>query len=196
VTRSGRRTGLWDREGLTLVELMVAITMFGVAVAVIFGFLTNSRRSYSNMSSRVEYQQGTRAVLTLMSGEIRSAGCDPLDMNFNTFPLADATTIQCRSDLDGDGVIETVEPAEDVTYTWDAVAQELRRDNGSGAQTVLRGVTALDLRYFDEDGAELAVRPLSADDRARVRCVQVDITGITERGEPLRYVTRVNARNG
>ncbi len=185
-----------DRSGLSLVELMVAITMFGIVVVVIFGFLTNSRRSYSTMSARVEYQQSARAVLSLISSEIRSAGCDPTSAGFNSFPLAAADAFQCRRDLDGDGIIETVEPAEDVAYAWDAAAGELTRNNGSGAQVIMRGVTSVDLRYFDANGAELAARPLNADDRARIRSVQIDITGLSERGEPLRYVTRVNARNG
>ncbi len=169
--------------------------MFGVAVAVIFGFLTNSRRSYSSMSTRVEYQQGVRAVLGLMSTELRTAGCDPAESGFETFALADAQQFQCRMDLDGDGVIETVEPAEDVTYTYDAAADQLLRDSGSGPQLILRDVTAVDFRYFDAAGTEMAVRPLSAAERANVRFVEVVLSGLTERQEPVSYTTRVFVRN-
>lgn len=194
--RVTRAVNSCDRRGLSLVELMVAIAMFGVAVAVIFGFLTNSRRSYSDMSAQVEYQQAARAVLGLMTREIRSAGCDPTEAGFDDFAVADAQSFQCRMDLDGDGVIEVVEPAEDVVYSYDAVADELLRDPGTGPQAVLRGVLALDFRYFDETGTELAARPLSAADRARVRFVEIDITGETERRAPVTYVTRVFVRNG
>lgn len=185
-----------DRRGLSLVELMVAITMFGIVIVVVFSFLTNSRRSYSDMSARVEQQQGVRAVLALMTREIRSAGCDPALAGFNVFQVADAAQFQCRMDLDGDGALEVTEPAEDVTYAFDAAAGELTRNPGSGPQTLLRGVTGVEFRYFDAAGVELAARPLIPDDRDRVRFVQIDIRGLSERGEPLNYVTRVFVRNG
>jgi len=187
---------LTDRRGLTLVEMMVAIAMFGVAMGVIFGFMTRSRRSYTDMSARVEYQQNVRGVLGLVSREVRSAGCDPAGAGFNTFPLADATSFQCRMDLDGDGTIEAVEPAEDVSYTYVANNRELLRDSGSGAQVILRNVTAVDFRYFDAAGVELASRPLIAADRAQIRFVEINIAGESEQGEPLNYVTRVFVRNG
>jgi prepilin-type N-terminal cleavage/methylation domain-containing protein len=184
------------RAGMTLVEMMVAIAMFGVVMTVVFGFLTNSRRSYSHMSQRVEFQQSARAVLDLITGEIRSAGCDPLSAGFTRFVSAAATGLECRMDLDGDGAIEVTEPAEDVSYAYDAGRRELSRNNGAGAQVVLRNVTAVDFRYFDATGAEIAARPLTAANRARIRSVLVDITGVSNRDEPLRFTTRVNVRNG
>lgn len=191
-----RRTPLVDRRGLTLVEMMVAIAMFGVAMGVIFGFLTRSRRSYTDMSARVEYQQNVRGVLGLISREVRSAGCDPGEAGFNVFPLADATSFQCRMDLDGDRVIEAVEPAEDVSYTYVPGNRELLRDSGAGAQVILRNVTAVDFRYFDAAGVELAARPLIAADRDRIRFVEINLSGESKQGEPLTYVTRVFVRNG
>jgi prepilin-type N-terminal cleavage/methylation domain-containing protein len=190
--RSPRRL---SRAGMTLVELMVAISMFAVVTTVIFTFLTNSRASYSDMSARVGFQQGARAVLGLMSTELRTSGCNATGAAFEKFAVAGAQTYECRMDLDASGGITVTEPAEDVTYTYDAGNRELLRNSGGGAQVVLRGVTALDFRYFDADGAELTARPLSAANRARIRSVQIDITGTTDRGEIARYVTRVNSRN-
>ena len=184
------------RRGLTLVELMVAIAAFGVAMTVVYTFMTNSRRHYTRMSQRVEYQQAARAVLNLMAREVRSAGCDPAQAGFAHLPLADATALQLRMDLNGNGAIEVTEPAEDVTYTFVGGNNELTRDSGAGAQTVLRNVTALDFRYFDAGGNALTTLPLSAADRQLVRFVEIDITGRSDRGEPLRYVTRVFVRNG
>ncbi len=193
------RTGtVWaraDRAGMTLVELMVAISIFAVVTAVIFTFLTNSRASYSDMSSRVEFQQATRAVLGLMSAELRTAGCNPNDATFERFAWAGADAYECRMDLNGTKAIEITEPAEDVRYAFNPATHELIRNNGAGGQVILRNITALDVRYFDPTGVELA-RPLSAANRARIRSVQIDISGTTERGEPVRYVTRVNVRNG
>jgi len=183
------------RAGMTLVELMVAISIFGVVTAVIFTFLTNSRASYSDMSTRVEFQQAARAVLELMATEIRTAGCNPNDAAFERFPWAAAQSYQCRMDLNGNKAIEVTEPAEDVSYAYNAGAHELVRNSGAGGQVILHNVTGLDFRYFDVAGVELA-RPVTVANRARIRSVQIDISGTTERGEPVRYVTRVNVRNG
>ena len=74
-----------DRRGMTLVEMMVALVLFGVIMGVVFSFLVNSRRSYTSISERVEYQQSARAVLSLVTREIRSAGCDPLEIGFDSY---------------------------------------------------------------------------------------------------------------
>jgi prepilin-type N-terminal cleavage/methylation domain-containing protein len=181
---------------MTLVEMMVVLAIFAVVMTVIISFLVQSRRSYSDMSQRVEYQQAVRATLTLLSREIRSAGCDPLNAGFDRFPVANEDQLRFRMDLDGDGAIEIVEPAEDVQYVWQAAQQELTRDSGSGAQTILRNVTGLNFSYFDADGAPLGPPPLPAADRARIRYVEIAITGESDRGESLSYTTRVLVRNG
>jgi prepilin-type N-terminal cleavage/methylation domain-containing protein len=65
------------RSGMTLVELMISLVIFGVVIAVVFGFLTESRRSYTATRQKAQYQQGLRAVMSLVTREVRSAGCDP-----------------------------------------------------------------------------------------------------------------------
>jgi type II secretory pathway pseudopilin PulG len=180
---------------MTMVEMMVVLAIFAVVMTVIITFLAHSRRSYTNMSQRVEYQQAVRATLNLLSREIRSAGCDPTSLGFDRFPVAEDNRLQCRMDLDGDGTIEVVEPAEDVLYWWRPDLQELTRNSGVGAQTILRNVTALNFSYFDADGNLLGPPPLSADDRAQIRFVEIDITGESDRGEPINYATRVLVRN-
>jgi prepilin-type N-terminal cleavage/methylation domain-containing protein len=185
-----------DRRGMTLTEMMVSLAIFAVAMAVVFTFLVNSRRSYSDVSERVEYQQAMRGAITLISGELRTAGCDPLDTGFDRFTLADASQFQCRMDLDGDGTISVTEPAENAFYQYLPASQELTRDSGNGPQTILRNVLAFNVAYFDATGNLLGPLPLSAGDRETIRIVEITITGESDRGEPVNYVTRVLVRNG
>ena len=35
-----------NRHGMTLVELMISLSIFGIVMGVIFGFLTGARNSY------------------------------------------------------------------------------------------------------------------------------------------------------
>ena len=184
----------FDRRGLTFTELMIALSIFGVIMVVIFGFLTGARNSYSDTRERAQYQQSMRAVMSLVTREIRSTGCDPTEMGFDYFGVADSDRISCRMDLNADRDFADTGPDENITYTL--VAGNLVRNNGTGDQVILRGVQALNFTYFDEAGVQIAATPLSAANRALVRFVGIDIQGETSRGEPVTYTTRIALRNG
>lgn len=185
---------LLDRTGLTFTELMIALAIFGVIMAVIFGFMSGARNSYSDTRERVQYQQSLRAVISLLTREIRSTGCDPGETGFDYFTVADTDQITCRMDLNGDGDVNDVGPDETISYS--VVAGNLIRNNGTGNQVILRGVQGLNLTYFDADGNQIGAVPLSAANRALVRFVGINIQGVTDRGEPVAYATRVSLRNG
>jgi prepilin-type N-terminal cleavage/methylation domain-containing protein len=184
------------RQGTTLVELMMTLAIFGVVLGVVFSFLVGTRNSYTDTRERVQYQQSLRAVISLLTREIRSTGCDPLDAGFDMFTVADVNQIGCQMDLNGDADCADSGPDESVVYVFDAATGTLSRDVGAGAQVILRGLTGVTFSYFDEDGLALAGTPLNATDRANVSYVEVNLVGESERGEPIHYVTRVLVRNG
>ena len=183
-----------DRNGLTFTELMIALSIFGVIMIVLFGFLTGARNSYSDTRERAQYQQTMRAVISLVTREIRSTGCDPGDAGFDYFAIADATQLQCRMDMNGDSDIADMGPDEDITYSL--VGEDLVRNNGSGDEVIMRGVQNLTFTYFDDAGNQMLAVPLTAANRALIRYVGINIQGETERGEPVTYTTRIALRNG
>ena len=186
----------FDRRGMTLVELIVALALFAVITAVVIGFLTGSRRTYDATSDRAQYQQSLRAVFSLLAREIRSAGCDPAETGLDRLVACEDGVLRCRMDLDGDGSTLDLNPDEDIRYVYDAANEQLLRTTASGTITILRGVTSLQFRYFEDDGTPLLGTPLSADDRDRVRFVDIDIAGELPSGEPVSYATRIYLRNG
>jgi type II secretory pathway component PulJ len=167
---------------------MISLAIFGVIMGVLFGFLVGARNSYSDTREKAQYQQSMRAVMSLITREIRSAGCDPLDdgFNFDKFGVADAGQLQVRMDLNGDMDIVDIGPDENVSYAF--AGGNLTRDNGNGPQVILRGIQAFTFTYFD------AV--LSAANRDLVRFVGINIQGQTDQGEPVTYSTRIALRNG
>lgn len=185
-----------DRRGLTLVELMISLSIFGIVVGVVFAFMVDARDSYTSTRERVQTQQGMRAVMTLMTRELRAAGCDPTGAGFETFSVATSNALQCRADLNGDGDVLDQIPDETVTYAFNAATGELIRADGAVAMTILRGMTNMNFTYFDANGVVLGAVPLSALDRALVRFVEVQMDGETERGEQVNYTARVALRNG
>jgi len=174
----------------------VALAIFAVISTVVIGFLTSSRQTYNTTSDRAHYQQSMRAVFSLMTRELRSAGCDPAEAGINGLEVADDTTLRCRMDLDGDGSTLGTAPDEDVTYDYDVGQAELIRTSATGTLTILRDVQLVQFTYFDEDGNMLATTPLSAADREMVRFVDIAIDGELRDGEPVTYSTRVFVRNG
>jgi len=182
------------RQGMTLTELMISLSIFGVIMAVIFGFLSGARSSYGDTRERVQYQQSMRAVMSLVTREIRSTGCDPNEVGFDYFAIADNGQLECRMDLNADSDFTDLGPDENIRYTF--LAGDLIRNDGTGDQVILRGVQALTFTYFDREGNQLATVPLNATDRALIRFVDINIQGETQRGEPVVYNTRVALRNG
>jgi prepilin-type N-terminal cleavage/methylation domain-containing protein len=183
------------RAGMTVVELMVALVIFGVIIGVVFGFLTESRQSYTSTRQKAQYQQGLRAVMSLVTREVRSAGCDPAGAGFERFPTATATSFRCRMDLNGDTDAADTNPDEDVTYAFNAGTGELTRNVGGGDVVILRGLTNLTFNYYDDDGNLLNALPLSATDRADIRAVDLIMSGETDKHEPMTYSTRIAVRN-
>jgi Tfp pilus assembly protein PilV len=181
---------------MTLVELMVSLVIFGVIIAVVFGFLTESRRSYQSTRQKAQYQQGLRAVMSLVTRDVRSAGCDPAGAGFERFPAGGVQAFRCRMDLNGDGDVTDTGPDEDVAYTFDANTGELSRAVAGGAAVVImRGLQNCTFNYYDNQGAVLGNVPLNATDRARIMAVDLVIAGETERQDPVHYSTRVAVRN-
>lgn len=191
-----KRQGGLDRQGMTLVEMMISVSIFAVVLGVVMGFMTTSGRSYSATRERVQAQQSMRAVVSLLTKEVRSTGCDPNSVGFDRFLVADDDVLRCQMDLNGDSDVTDTAPDESVTYSFNAATGELSRDGGSGAIVILRGLTSVTFTYRDGDGNLLGAVPLSAVDRFEVRYVDVAISGQTDTGEPVDYTARVALRNG
>ncbi len=185
-----------NRQGMTLVELMISLSIFGVVMGVIFGFLTGARTSYQETRERAQYQQSMRAVMSLVTREVRSSGCDPSGAGFEPVAVAAARTLQCAADLNGDGDVTDTAPDESVTYFFNAATGELLRFDGATAMVILRDLNDLTFSYFDATGTALNGMPLNALDRALVRYVEMTLDGETRYGEPVTYTTRVALRNG
>jgi len=196
MNKSRRNKKHLDRRGLTMVELVISMSIFGIVMGVVFSFLVGARNSYEETRERAQYQQSVRAVMSLITREVRSTGCDPSSAGFEPFSVATTAGLQCSMDLNGDGDTTDLAPDETVTYAFNPAAGELMRFDGVVVMTILRGVNNMTFTYFNAAGAVLGAVPLNAMDRALVRYVEVMIDGVTDKGEPVTYTTRIAVRNG
>ncbi len=182
-------------SGLTLVELMVSILIFGIMMTVIFSVFTTSNRLYWSVSERSELQMNTRTAIDALAQEIRSAGCDPNGSGIIGILTANADTIRVQSDLNSNGTIETAEPSEDVTYYFDPANETLVRDPGTGPQAIVQDVTNVTFTYINAANNPILTLPLPPDSIPRIRSIAITITTESRRGGEVSYATRIALRN-
>jgi type IV pilus assembly protein PilW len=109
------KTGLSKKSnsaGFTLIELMIAITIFGIASAAIYATYQHQQNSYLTQEQVADMQQNLRAALFFVTRDFKMAGYDPSEraeapLDSNNI----ARVAECRFayDANEDGVIQTNE---------------------------------------------------------------------------------------
>lgn len=60
-----------NRRGFTLVELIIALVVFGIVGMSLYQLLVNNQRIYTEQTQRVQVNESARAVISLLPGELR-----------------------------------------------------------------------------------------------------------------------------
>lgn len=137
--------------GATLVEMLVAIVLFGVLGSVLGGSFLASRDAVKVARETHDLNEEARVALNRMSRELRQASA--LTAVGGT---TGSTSVTFQVDFNGNGVIDAsaVDP-EVLTYSWDGSKILLTANNTSGTpvtQPILSGkVNAFSLDYFSND---------------------------------------------
>jgi len=182
---------------MTLLEVLVTTTILGIVLLVVTGIFLSSTRLQSKTARRSEIQMSSQQGLALMSTEIRQAGADPAEPPIGLAAIVSARVdlVRVRADLNGDGVLQTAEPSEDVTYSFDSATRSILRNPGSGAEVLVPNVDSLAFTYLDEANLPLTPLPLSTADAARVRAIEITLTAEDRDSRPVTHTTRVALRN-
>jgi len=186
---------LRDQSGFTLVELMVAMSIFLLILVGIFQVFDPSSRAYSTTERKVNVQQNGRVAMDAMSRQIRMAGYFPENIDAdNTNDLANSVQVATESalsiagDLDGSGASNVFTFCRTNAGLWRVkgpigVAASYTCPSGNNADLVAESVTGLSFAYFDVnnnpipspptgpyslDGQGLAAVPSFANTTARV----------------------------
>lgn len=136
---------------MTLTELLVSLALVGVLATAALGVLEQGQRAWATGAARVESQQSARVALARLVADVRAAGFG--GDGFDAVAVAEPERIVLQQDWDGDGAIA----ATGERVIWRLAGSTLRRDAGGGAQPIVNGVRAFELRYFDARGVVTAV---------------------------------------
>jgi type II secretion system protein J len=173
-----------NNSGYTLIEVMLVIAIFALAMGGIYTVFTSVNRSCTNSEVSAEVMQHMRTGIEFMEQDIRMAGLDRFDSAdagfewvAGTYPTQ--TGLRFTADRNDDGVINDTD-FERITYRYVAATQRLEQClyEGTAAQDwdiVAENVTSFQFSYFDEDDLPIAA-PVSNADTPRIRTVQVTMT--------------------
>jgi type IV pilus assembly protein PilW len=170
-------------NGFSLVELLVATAIGLVVLGAMYSVFTMQNKTFSKQEQIVEMHQNARAAMDMMSREIRMAGYDPVEVNFDSNPsnnfsgvTANSSQLQIQADLDGNGAIDAASK-ENIVYAFDAGNKKITRNIGAGAQSFAENVDSFTFAYLDGSGNVTAAL-------TSVRQIRITITGRTAKPDP------------
>ena len=179
--------GTKNSAGFTLVELLIALALGLVVLTSVSSAFISQRKTYDAQEQMTEMIQGTRAVMEIITREVKLAGFDPQKgisghTNVAGIPYS-ATQLELRADLDGDGTASASDSNELIIYTHDGTNLELDRNAGqawSGARLLAENIQAFTFTYWKSDGTEV----LATADEADIRQIKITITARTAKPDP------------
>ena len=181
-------------RGFTLVELLVALLIGGVAVAAELALFRLHGQVARRTQAELTANAGAAWALSIVGRDLELAGTDPARAGVVALSQAGRDHLVLDQDYDGDGAIDA-SSAERVTISWSAQGGgRLLRALGRQSMNIATEVPAAGflVRYFDAAGAELPVPPageLDAASAAAVRRVALELVVIERWGVSRSRVT-------
>jgi type IV pilus assembly protein PilW len=153
---------MWPRafgrqDGFTLVELMVAMSIFLLILVGIFQVFDPSRNAYQVSERKLDVQQNARVAMDRMARQLRMTGYFPENLIANpTNPLSNSIQVATDSGISVAGDLDELGASSAYTF---CLSGGLRRVSGAigaagsytcgSGQLMAESVTALRFAYFD-----------------------------------------------
>ncbi|CAN2039895.1 type IV pilus assembly protein PilW [Candidatus Magnetomoraceae bacterium gMMP-15] len=138
-------------QGFTLVEFMIAMTIGLILLELISSTFFSQRKTYDVQQNVAGMVRTARAVMDIMSREIRMAGYDPTGAGFDGI-VYDTEKLKISADLNGNGSTDDI--FENITYFYDNINFEITKNTGTNVQVLAENIQLFDFVYLDDDGNE------------------------------------------
>lgn len=172
------------KNGFTIIELVVAMALTSMLIAVVAMAFTGQSRSYNTQQDVVSLQQDLRSALQLIAKEIRMAGYDPTGNANAAIVTANATNLRFTQDIGGgvggvsDG--DTSDANEDVRYAISTSGALGRETGGAGGlQPVAENIDRLAFEYYMDNGTW--TQAPAAADLDDIRAVKIMVLGHSDK---------------
>jgi prepilin-type N-terminal cleavage/methylation domain-containing protein len=157
----------FNAKGITLIELLIALVIFGMVVAGIYRLFIAQSKAYTVQDQIVDVQQNIRSAMEILLKDLRMAGCDDDNINSTViiitpivYPLKDDSITVNYEYYDKADLISPYKKYA-VSYWRDAANSRLIRqldiNDAAGSQEILlENVDAFNSIYgvdTNEDGA-------------------------------------------
>lgn len=166
-----------NERGFTLVELLSAMALSGFILTSLSATFIFQSRTFDAQEQVAEMVQTARAVMDMVSREVRMAGYNPGGASFYGIELHNSE-LRIRSDLNGDG--DTNDPNEYIVYTYDSANGRINRHNSNISMTAepfAENISDASVDYLDGDGN-------AAGSSDAIRQVLISITAKTQKPDP------------
>lgn len=167
------------KKGITLIELIIAVTLFSILGSVVLWVFVVGLRSWDSGRNRADIRQSVNMALERMTRELSQA---------SEITTAKAGNITFQADLDQNGTAETI--TFDVTN-----ADNLERTESGVDILMVSNVQDFTLGYYlESDNDTLLSAVNSPATRDTIRVVVISIT-VNEGDETLTFSTSAYTRN-
>jgi prepilin-type N-terminal cleavage/methylation domain-containing protein len=172
-----------SQAGLTLLEVLVAATLFALFLGAALSFYVLHARAAARGQEKIEVQQNARIALAVAAREIRTAGYDP-DAVIASLPTPAAIQeagdhhVTFLADLDDDRRLDRI------TFRLDgsSLIREVSSWNGSSFSSpvpseIAGGIAALAFDYFDGSvpERERIPAPVARSRLREIRSIHLDL---------------------
>ncbi len=173
------------RSGFTLVELLVALAIVAIVASSIVRMFTTMAVGHTVRGSRADLQQSVRAVMELMSREIRMAGFSSIGPMRFGIEKAAGDELSFTVDWDDDGSVTESHADDDLTFQEsDIISYRFDRDAGSLVRVTAEGTASRSSQSL-VGGAEDLMRVIDLsfiyfdrNDRPTSRIVDISSIGV------------------
>ncbi len=136
-----------DEKGFTLIEAMVALTIFAFVISTALLVYTNGYASYAKNNYKIEVQESLRIALNKMTRDIRQAEeVTVCKQDGSPSPDNKGTGIKIKK---GSGKI--------IEYSYDRKDREVEVTTGGNPQPVVSYIESLEFQCDTEDGKSKVV---------------------------------------
>lgn len=139
-------------SGLSLVEVLVAMGLFGMLTTVLLGFALGTSRVTEDTRKIAGVNEESRLAMERLTRELRQANA-VLSLQVPTDPATDPTAITFWTDFNGNGAQDlSVTDPEVLTYRWTPTSKRLTLTaNDEAGTAVTRPVLAANVSNFTID---------------------------------------------